>query len=320
MAVFSEKNSKMEVFEGQVTSCRDIYDNVVLFGRDGKIISSRSSDPHLCSGADFFALMSSDEASNISELCISFNYNRLIINTECGIAIIYTDTCGACGIMIALFPFAPADAIVSHFVSQALPSVFISSEALTAVGNSTLSGNVLDDIRRADEIFMTVNVAVAKYSYGSNLIQNLSEHLLVQARFLGCIGTARGILDVRPAFDNFSSEMFLTMTLCCILFARNYGLHRDFVCKVFEYNSHPTVAFRIDVDEGFRLIRNGEHIHPELDFCLRTADRRRTFFECYHHKENSAVIIAFTPEIDPIDGRIIKQDVEWQLESFWDTE
>ena len=68
------------MFEGRIDLCRDICDNVVLFGRDGKIVSSRSSDPRLHSGADLFSLMSSKEASNVAEFCVSFNYNRLVIN------------------------------------------------------------------------------------------------------------------------------------------------------------------------------------------------------------------------------------------------
>ena len=320
MAVYSKTNSEHKIFESRTSYCRDIYDNVVIFGRDGKIITSRVSDPRLYSGADLFSLMSQDESRRVAELCISFDYNRLIVNTDSGVAVIYTDACGACGLLIAFFPFAPARAIASHFAAQALPSVYISPEALALSDSSALDKNLLDHIRRADEAFMTVNVSIAKYIYGNEMIKSLGEHLLSLAEFMGCVGTVKGVLDVRPSFDNFSAEVFLTMALCCILFARNHGLSRQFTCKIFEYNSHPIVAFCIDVDEIFKLIRNEEYIYPEIDFCLRSADRRRTFFECYHHKERSSVIIAFAPEIDPIDGRIIKQDIAWRLKDFWEKE
>lgn len=319
MKLLSQNFQKRELFEGSISFCRDLCDNIALFGRDGVIITARSADSRLRSGENLFSFMSMSEAASIAELCVSFKYNRLIVNTVLGAAIIYTDTCGACGLMTAVFPFAPSGAVFSYFTECEHPSVFISGEA-RALACGKADNGLCKFLEAADEVFLTVNLALSRYQYGDALSESLTKHILSSAEFLGCVGVARAASDVYPSFDNFSPEIFSAMTHCCLLFARDRGATRSFIAKVGEYNSHPIVSFCVHVEEDFELMRGGEYRYPELNFCLESADRRKTFFECYHRRDKSAVIIAFAPEIDPIDGRIIKQDVEARIKAFWDIE
>ena len=318
MKTLLDPSKSGKIFEGEISECREINDNAVLFSRDGTIIAARSCDSKLRSGANIFDLMPPEEASVVRKLDLSFDYNRLVISTLLGAAIIYTDCCGVCGIMSAVFPLAPDGEVFSYFVSRAIPSAYISDGARALASGRGEDSDGL--IGFCDKIFLTSGIMLARYRLGNDMIQSLTEYILRSAEFFGCVGIARGELDVRPSLDSFSPEMLAAMSHCCILFARENGQRRDFFAKICEYNSHLIVSFFIQVDENFELMQGNRYAYSPLNFCLASSDRRRTFFECYHRADKNAVIIAFAPEIDPLDGRIIKQDIEARLAEFWDIE
>lgn len=309
-------------FNGEITECRQIDDIFILFRRDGTVVSVRSYDRRLRAGDNIYSFMSEAESKCVADLCLSFDYNRLLVDTELGAAVIYTDMSGTCGLLAAVIPMAPRAAVVEHFSRSGFSSLFISEEAASVVGRERVlredADNVFDIFQKAYEIFLTVNIAVAKYRSESEVIRDFGEYILRSSDYIGCVGSVKSVLERLPKLENFNAEMYAAMTACSILFARNWGKSRDFKAKIGEYKSHPVISFCIDVDEGFNILVNERYKHSELEFCATLAGMRETFFECYYRDGDVPhVLVAYIPETDPLDGRIIKESIERRVKEFW---
>lgn len=322
MQTLIRADSFIKSFDGEITECRQIDDIFVLFRRDGTVVSVRSYDTRLKAGDNIYSFMLEAESKCVADLCLSFDYNRLLVDTELGAAVIYTDMSGTCGLLAAVIPMVSRAAVVEYFSRSGLGALFISAGAASALGGARVLVEDLDKVcdifKRADEIFLTVNIAIAKYRSERDVISDFGEYILRSADYIGCVGSVKSIPERLPKLENFNAEMYTAMTACSILFARNRGKSRDFKAKIGEYKSHPVISFYIDVDEGFNLFVNERYKHSELEFCASLAGIRETFFECYYRDGDVPhVLVAYIPETDPLDGRIIKESIERRVEEFW---
>lgn len=322
MQTLINADSFIKPFEGEATQCRHIDDIFVLFRRDGTVVSARSFDTRLKAGDNIYAFMPEAESKCVADLCLSFDYNRLLVDTELGAAVIYTDMGGTCGLLAAVIPLAPKAAVVEHFSRLGSGTLFVSDGVGAVLGSERVLsedvGRVRDVFQKADEIFLTVNIAVTKYRSESDVIRDFGEYILRSADYIGCVGSVKSISERLPKLENFNAEMYAAMTACSILFARNWGKSRGFKAKIGEYKSHPVISFYIDVDEGFNILVNECYKHSELEFCAMLAGMRETFFECYYRDGDAPhVLVAYIPETDPLDGRIIKESIERRVEEFW---
>ena len=322
MQTLIRADSFIKSFDGEITECRQIDDIFVLFRRDGTVVSVRSYDTRLKAGDNIYSFMLEAESKCVADLCLSFDYNRLLVDTELGAAVIYTDMSGTCGLLAAVIPMVSRAAVVEYFSRSGLGALFISAGAASALGGARVLVEDLDKVcdifKRADEIFLTVNIAIAKYRSERDVISDFGEYILRSADYIGCVGSVKSIPERLPKLENFNAEMYTAMTACSILFARNRGKSRDFKAKIGEYKSHPVISFYIDVDEGFNLFVNERYKHSELEFCASLAGIRETFFECYYRDgDEPHVLVAYIPETDPLDGRIIKESIERRVKDFW---
>lgn len=320
MKIFTPADSFIKPFESVIGKCRHINDILILFRRDGTVISLRSPNSRLRTGDNIYDFMSETDAKTIADLCISFEYNRLLVDTDFGTAVIYTEMCGACGLLVAVIPFASKECLLEHLNRFGMGSLFV-PESVKLSNNNGFEGNIYDvgeSFKKADEVFLTVGITAAKYRLEVDIIKVFGEYIISSADYIGCVGRVKSVLSSLPKLENFSPEMYSAMTACSILFARNRGKSRGFKAKIGEYNSHLVVSFYIDVDDDFKIFINGRYKSPELEFCSEIAKLRDTFFDCYlRDGETPYVVIAYIPEIDPMDGRMIKEPIEKRVEEFW---
>ena len=306
-------------FEGEISSCRHLQDYLVIFDRNGNIIGERSSEPRLRQLPNFYDAISTDDVRLINDLCISFDYKWLLIDTDFGRAVIFTSLCGACGLLFAVIPLVSKEAIYEHLTSAGYKHLYVSD--LITNGRKPSESELIsacDTFRRADDALSNSGISAAKYRLGASMGKYLSEHILSIADFVGCIGSCRTSLDFVPQVESFSAEIFISMTFCIVTFARGFGLSRSFEAKIEEYQNNFIVSFRVDVDENFLLYRNYQHEHSLLRYCDELAASRGTYFECYvEETAPRRLIISYMPTADPMVNRRIKQSVKEQIRKLW---
>ena len=317
MRFFTDTESYVPLFNGELEYCRAIDDHFIIFERSGRIIHARTSDPLLRDAESFFDFMSSEDAESVKSLCTSFDLHLMVADTKFGGAIIFNELLGISGLLLAVIPFCDAGLVFEHFNKENRRHVWLS-------GNG-ISGAVSGDTERVKSVMNLAEGAIscaetraAIYSFGASIGKYLAEKILIISDFIGCVGSSRTELEALPNLTNFSAEIFNLFTLLTVAFARDFGARRNFNATIGEAEGHVVVSFCIDVDEGFTLYRNGRLQHKILDFCYDVAASRDIIFDVSLHREQNRLTISFTPESDPFINRVIKQTLRELIKSFWD--
>ena len=320
MKIFTDSNSFIPVFDGEVPFCRNIDDRLVIFDRSGEIIASRSEDSLPAAGCNFFDFMSESEARLIADFCLSFEYDTLIVDTDFGGAIVFTNTLGASGLMFAVIPHVSKNAVFGYFKENKPRRVLLSdvadAESLSASGKrgTAIVGEVFTMAR---DVFSTDLMRASIYRMGTGIGGFISEKLLEIANFTGCVGVCHSALSVLPDTEHFCPEIFIAICICITVFARNTGKERSFKALIGESCGRILTSFCIETDREFALCGNRSYIHPILSRCDFLTNKRGTFFDCFSNsKKGNEIFVFFITESDSITGRRIKQDVEKLIRSF----
>ena len=320
MKIFTDSNSFIPVFDGEVPFCRNIDDRLIIFDRLGEVITSRSEDALPAVGSNFFDCMPESEAGLIADFCLSFEYDTLIVDTDFGGAMVFTSTLGASGLMFAVIPHAPKAAVFEYFKENKPRRVLLSDIAgaeSSATPSKCVTSAVGDIFTMARSVFSTDLMRASIYRMGTHIGGFISEKLLEIANFTGCVGDCHSALNVLPDTEHFCPEIFIAMCICITVFARNTGKERSFKALIGESCGRILTSFCIDTDKKFALCENRNYIHPILNRCDFLTNKRGTFFDCFSNsKKGNEIFVSFITESDSITGRRIKQDVEKLIRSF----
>jgi len=315
-------NGYVPHFEGAISDCRKIHDHFVIFNREGIISGARTNDLRLKEGASFYKFIKASEVTRITDLCNSFDLRWLIIDTDLGCAAVCTALYGVCRLLFAVIFISPKECVRTYFASAPYASIYVSPEVQGTQfpkPDTAKPSYVEESFQKAERALSCNGITEAKYGLGIKLGKFLAEHVLSIADFVGCVGKCNSFLDFIPRLDNFTSEIFVTVSLCAALFARNESRSRSFKAKIAEYKEHLLISFCIDVDEDFRLYANRRLYHKLLLECENAAIMRDAYFDCsLLDGDRPRLVLSCVPESDPMTGRRIKQDLRSHMPSFWE--
>lgn len=305
-------------FEGEIRHCRRLYDDVIIFGRDGSIAGCRSDKSAVKNLKNFYDLTSDDDAALIESHCISFGHRWILIDTPIGCAAIFIGLFAACGILVGVIGHFPKDALRAHFERIDRPE-FIASASFASLPRGELPGNLFalidGNIKTADSALSHRLITAATYRAGASLGELLSERILDIAEFIGCVGHCKSELKLIPKLENFCSETFISISLCLLLFVRETSADRRFEFFIGEHKEHVAISFYTEVGDGFKLFDNHGTQNELIALCERIAATRDAFFYC--SLEKGRLKGTFAPYSDPLTVRNIKQDFENLVNRFW---
>lgn len=315
-------NGYLPQFNDSVTHCRKIYDHLVIFDREGVISGVRTNNPRLKDAKNFYAFMQETEATRITQECASFDIKWIIVDTDFGPAAIYTALYGICRLLFAVIFIAAKEQVHSYFANSPLNSIFLSPEAqaFPLAKADTAERSLIDEtFKSAVRAFSCNGISEIKYSLGTRVGKFLAEQILYIADFAGCAGDCASLLDIIPRLDNFSPEIFVTVSLCTALFARENSLKRRFDAKLSEYKEHILISFCIELNEDFILYANRKFYNKLIFECEKAANAHDAYFDCsLLDGDTPRLILSCVPESDPIPNRRIKQDIRSHIRSFWE--
>lgn len=322
MKTLTESNSYIPLFESRVSHCRRLYDDVVVFERDGRVIGLRSHDRSVNGGDNFYDFTSEAEANLVGRLCNSFEYKWILIDTELGCAAVFNSLYGISGLLFAVIFHARKEEVKAYFGQHQSHLIFPFATVEAASRCDFLHEErkeIEESFLKADSALSYQSITAATYRLGADLGAFLSERITEIADFIGCIGQCKSDLERIPQLENFSPEAFTAISAAVILFARNRGIDRSFSARLHEYKEHLMVSFSIRVSDSFNLYDKHRLSDSLLSACERTAAWRETFFDCSLIVGRERHLrVSFVPESDPLVGRRIKEDVESYISEFWD--
>jgi len=316
MQIFTDADSFIPTFNGEIPFCRDIDDRLIIFDRLGKVHGVRSVDSLPAVGSDFFDYMPESEVRFISDFCTVFDHDRLVIVTDFGDAMIFTAMLGACGLMFAVIPQVKKGMVFEHF-STDTPRRVLLSEAVkkaSAAFDEKEALVVKSTFSKAESVFSADLMRAFAYRIGTRIGALISEKLLEISDFVGCVGSCSSSLKILPDTENFCTEIFIALCICVTAFARDAGKNRSFKANIGESGGRLLTTFCVEVDHGFKLYKNRKYSHPMLNVCDSLTDKRGIFFDCFTRQNE--LFISFITESDPLIGRRIKQDIEKAIKNF----
>lgn len=319
MQIITDNESFIPTFEGEIPFCRDINDRLILFERSGEVRYLRAPDSSIGIGSNFYNYMPQSEVQSISDFCMSFDYDCLIIDTYFGTAAVFTCALGACSLMFAVISTLPKGAVAEYFKSLGTVRILISDTA----GAQILSSNeerhiasVKETFTLARAVFETAFIRASIYKMGVRVGGFIAERLLDIANFVGCVGSCKTELRTLPTTENFCPEIFISLCVCVTAFAREVGTLRSFNACIGESAGRILTVFRIEVTPAFKPYKYRSYVHPALKLCDEITSKRDIFFDCFKKPGTDELFISFITESDPLIVRTIKQDVEKLIQSF----
>ena len=319
MQIITENESFIPTFEGEVPFCRNIDDRLIIFERSGEVRCLRVPDSSIDIGSNFYNYMPKSEVQAISDFCMSFDYDCLVIDTDFGTAAVFTRALGACSLMFAVISTLPKGAVVEYFKNLGSTRI-LTSDAAKAQAFSPLDEKHISSIKetfaKACAVFETAFIRASLYRMGVRVGGFVAERLLAIAEFVGCVGSCKTELYTLPSTENFCPEIFISLCACVTAFAREMGSSRSFKACIGESAGRILTVFRIEVNSAFKPYKNRSYTHPALKLCDEITSKRDIFFDCFRKPGTDELFISFITESDPLIIRTIKQDVEKLIRSF----
>lgn len=319
MKNFSLVEGFIPSFVGRVGQCRRLYDDLIIFRRDGRVVGCRTVNDIVRGLKSFYDITEGDDAALISSECISFDCKWIYANTKIGCAAVFTDLYAASGLLIALIFHFPAEAVRTYY-GAVKPSFAVASPSFDLLPCGVVSDKVFSQIDRgvaiADSALSHRFITAATHRLGAEFGEFLANRIMEIADLVGCVGNIKSEFGQIPRLEALCPEMLICASLCLILFARNSSSDRCFDALIGEHKGHITVSFSIAVDKNYKLYDKQIFAEQLIAVCEDAALSHGTFFDC--SLDGGKLKVVFAPESDPMTSRRIKQDFEGYINGFWD--
>lgn len=317
---FTTTERFIPIFEDELTSCRRIDDDLIIFDRDGNVLGTRSMGNHLDHLKSFYDIISPSDAARIRADCVSFDAGLIICDTSLGCAAVFAELFGTVGFLFAIIFRHDRYKVRAFFERSAYTRALLlpSFERLPCKdADDYVTDSIASAIEAADHALSPRHVTVAAYRLGDDVGKFLSSRIFAAAAFAGCIGACRVGLSALPSLEKFSSELFSAVTVCMAVFARRYDPNRRIFAEISDYKGHVSVSVSVGVPSGFDPDKS-KLADALLPFICRNAVEKRKYFcaLCDSDTDGRRLKISFIPESDPIAAMELKQEFEELIRAF----
>ena len=305
----------ISTFEGEITECRRLYDHFIVFDRGGTVISARTHSSLFSRCNSFYDVTDAKTAGEISRFSISFEKKWLIIDTTFGKAAVFNSLFPSSGLLFAII-FTSDNRAVSAFFEETLSPYIASVASYDKPSKKPVPQKDVEAVRQSftsAELSLSHQlISSARYKTGTDIGRFLAEHLLSIAYFIGCTGACRSELDTLPSLDSLSPELFVIMSCCAVMFARNNTPKRHFKSKLINYKNLLMVSFAVDTD------KKTKPYDSFAVYCENLANSNNAYFSYFmHQQEAGRLIFSFLPQSAPDMGSHVKQELEQLINDFW---
>ena len=243
--------SKSDV-KHKIEYCRDIEDSIVVFARDGRIVSSRTNIGEINSVDNIYALFDKEEGEFLFNKCMSIDRKWLVLNSKIGVALVFTELYSVSGLLIVFFLREDKKEIVDVIRGNLRFLISGGVESLKT-NNNIMKSDVIDFIINA---FGTLSMRAEMITSGRELGEYIAERVAWIANFVGVIGKCESDVSIIPDFSDFSPELFVITCALILNFTRKYGRKRSFKMKVSSRLDKLVFGFKIAVPDSFSLYVN----------------------------------------------------------------
>ena len=302
----------------KIEYCRDIEDSMVVFTRDGCIISSRTNLKEINSASDIYSLFDKEEGEFLFNKCVSIDRKWLVLNSKIGVALVFTELYSVCGLLIAFFLREDGEEVVGAIRGNLR---FLLSDDVENVktNNNIMKSDVIDLIVNT---FGTLSMMAEMITSGRELGEYIVARVASIADFVGVVGECVSDISTIPDFSDFSPLLFVITCALILNFARRYGRERSFKMKVSSQLDKLVFGFKIEVSDSFRIYVNKGIANSELSECDRLYEKRNAYFDMslLDVDERRYLCISCIPQIPELDRLHVKENEEEMFKHFWDGE
>lgn len=259
------------LFEKTVDSCRDICDQLVLFDGAGQIRAVRTDNPALREAEDFLSLLDDGERAFFLQNCSGFAYDRLVLMTRHGAAMVFCHLFPACGLFVAVI--SSEEPSLWRQVCESVPAegLLLSDAIRWACGQCREPVRVTCLSRMLGGAAEALCFHKEKRGVFGDAAEMLAGRACEVARFVGChlscrAGAPKAVSD---AFV-FSMPAYVSLLLLLLIRVRRESPERRAVLEILERDGRIFIELSAECDGAETEM---------LSFCRAAAERKELPFE-----------------------------------------
>ena len=275
------------LFEKAVDSCRNIYDQLLLFDRAGQIRAVRTSDPLLRGEEDFLALLDEGERIFFEQNCADFSHDRLALMTRYGAAMVFCHLFPACGLFVAVI-VSQEPSLLRQVCETAPTEGILLSDAICAARGERQSH---EKVAALMGMLSGAAEALCFYKEKRGAFGDAAEMLVRRAcelaRFVGCHLVCRaGALDAVSDAFVFRMPIYVSLLLLLLMRARRESPERGAELEILVRDGR--IFLELSAECG------GAETET-VSLCREVVEQKELPFEV--HREGTREVIRFSPTV-----------------------
>ena len=310
------EGTDMRDARGAVAETRQFCEDLILFDREGNILSSRMRDGERLGGDSIIPYMSASEWEFLRSQSISYACARTVVETKLGMMLVFCNVLAAMHVMMGLI-FQEDRATVAYRFGERITMVDMLSPRAKLLAVRSRGKIDLEAADRVEAVAKLAFSAFATASFQGDLARSMLKstsyiirRICLAARLIGCRVNCRSIREFPPRTEDFSGPAFVALIIQLLFFVYESCPSRTAEVEIGDFDGRLKIILRCELPDGEReIFVNRQFRYTLLDRCDRLAGYWGFPFECAPYPDglDMHLRVAFCPKIKVVDGLRVKE-------------